>query len=166
MKTELSNDPTFRRMLAVSVLILTMLGLSPSALAERQLVGLDVNEMGEHLIVGGEPIRLHGISFPVEDGICGSGHNACRVLAMTLLENWIEHSERVQCEVLMTLSNGVNLGRCQYDGEELAAHLVQGGWAVADRRASRRYVRDEHQARRAQRGLWSHSVVQLARLEP
>ena len=151
--------PTIIALLAAVTLTLT----SP-ANAEMELAGLDLAHSGSELIVAGEPVRLHGISFPVEDGICGSGQNECRSLALEFLDNWIDRPELVQCEILVTLSSGVHLTRCYYNGEELAARLVNSGRAVADRRATRRYMRDEHEARNAERGMWSRQVQLVASL--
>ncbi len=162
MKTNFIQQIIRPRSSAITLLTILALAVTFPAMADTELAGLKLNGSNQDMRVGGEPVRLHGISFPVEDNLCGTGPEECQALAMEFLNNWIERPELVQCNVLATLSSGTHLSRCYYRGEELASRLVKRGRAVADRRASRRYVRDEHEARRNERGFWGPDFRMVA----
>ena len=164
MKSNLIRQTIDPRHIIMALLAAVTVSLTSPAVAETELAALDLERSNSELIVAGEPVRLHGISFPVEDGICGPGPNECRALALEYLNSWIDRPELVRCEILASLSSGTHLARCYYNGEELASRLVNRGWAVADRRASRRYVRDEHEARHGERGLWGRQIQLVASL--
>ena len=50
------------------------------------------------------------------------------------------------------------LANCVVGGRDLAALLVEAGWALALPQTSRQYVAYEEQARAAQRGVWQGSI--------
>ena len=45
------------------------------------------------------------------------------------------------------------------DGTDLNGWLVSQGWALAYRRYSKQYIRQEEAARKARRGMWSGRFV-------
>jgi endonuclease YncB( thermonuclease family) len=133
---------------------MALLMAAGAALAGDRLVGMEFDKQSADLYVGGEPVRLIGIHFPSEQGICSLEVNGCKHIAMTALSSWLESPEKVECNVFQVVNHGVHMAQCKIDDEDLAAWLVGRGLALADRRSSRAYVRDEQAARKAGFGLW------------
>jgi endonuclease YncB( thermonuclease family) len=54
---------------------------------------------------------------------------------------------------------GRTVAGCSQGGEDLNCWMVRKFWAVAYRRCARGYVGDEANARRAERNIWSASLI-------
>lgn len=122
--------------------------------AQQQLTSQDVQfEQGE-LLIGGKTVRLYGIHFPTQPGICSKDLNGCRDLGLEALSDWLAGAGPVECEVLGVTRSETHVARCQRDEIDLGAWLIGHGYALADRRAGRAYLRDQQAARSDSAGLW------------
>lgn len=113
---------------------------------------------GSILAMNGYKIKLFGIDAPDLSQTCadrnGSGYN-CGQEAVTWLQNWLGDRE-ISCRILSNVEHGWVTGACfAEDGKyDVAAVVVNAGWAVAYTRNTKIYVPYERQAAEAHRGLW------------
>jgi endonuclease YncB( thermonuclease family) len=141
--------------LVASVVLLAASFLTPNPVqAQQRLTSQDVEfEQGE-LLIGGKTVRLYGIHFPTQPGICSKDLNGCRDLGLEALTEWLAGGGPVECEVLGVTRSETHVARCQRDEIDLGAWLIGHGYALADRRAGRVYLRDQQAARSENAGLW------------
>ena len=150
-----------RGSIAVSLALL-ICGATVAVSADQTQLTLDLAADKADLLYQGKPVRLYGIHFPNQPGVCNETLNGCRDLGFEALFNWLAESGPVTCDVLSTTSNGTQVARCRQDQIDLGAWLIGHGYALADRRARRAYLRDEQSARGENAGLWGSESV-LAR---
>ena len=100
-------------------------------------------------------IRLHGIDAPEAKQTCTADGNAWRcgweannALANIVGEHWVTCRQRDKDRY------GRIVAVCRAGPVDLNAWMVGEGWAVAYRRFSMDYARDESEAKGARRGLW------------
>lgn len=114
---------------------------------------------GSILAMNGLKIKLFGIDAPDPSQTCanrsGGGYN-CGREAIVWLQNWLGEKE-ISCRVLSKVENGWVTGACfAEDGKyDVAAVVVNAGWAVAYTKNTKIYVPYEQQAAQAHRGLWN-----------
>jgi endonuclease YncB( thermonuclease family) len=112
---------------------------------------------GRTLEVAGQRIRLFGIDAPDLDQVCehGGRQYQCGSVARAALWDLIAGRD-VSCapEAEAPEPGGSTLAICTAGGRSLNESMVHAGWALADRRATDRYVAIEAEARNARRGLW------------
>ena len=109
---------------------------------------------GATLSVGGKRVRLHGIAAPALDQTCfdaqergyACGRAAAQALAARIGEG------PVACEPRG--GDGAS-ARCRLGADDLAAWLVENGYAVADRGVSTDYAAQDERAWGRRRGLWA-----------
>lgn len=114
---------------------------------------------GDTLASGSLRLRLHAIDAPEMGQTCtrqgrayDCGEEARRAMARIL------GGGMLACEGFGTDQYGRRIARCtNAAGQDIAAALVEQGWAIAFRRFGEDYVAQEDQARRAGRGLWAGS---------
>lgn len=109
---------------------------------------------GDSLVIDGRRIRLEGIDAPELEQTCtrqGATY-PCGRLARDVLAELIG-SHAVSCESRGNDRYGRVLARCEAQGVDLAAAMVERGWAVA----YGGYESEEAAARRAESGLWAGS---------
>ncbi len=101
-------------------------------------------------------IRLAGIDVPALDLQCGAGDAAwpCGRMARTALRQFIR-GRAIECTPADSESGDPPERRCTVGGADIAAWLVEHGWATA--RADR-YGPVGEQARSDRRGLWQASL--------
>ncbi len=112
---------------------------------------------GDTIRLEGKPVRLDGIDAPEARQECeepdrrsySCGNAATRFLADRIGE------QQVTCEILGKDAYGRAIGACRTENVDLNAEMVRSGWALAFRRYSERYVREEQQAEAAGAGLWA-----------
>ena len=103
-------------------------------------------------------IKLFGIDAPDPSQTCsnhrGMGYD-CGQEAIIWLQNWLGKRE-VRCRILSKVERGWATGVCFTDNNQydIAAVVVNAGWAVAYTRNTKIYVPYEQQAMNAHRGLW------------
>lgn len=97
-------------------------------------------------------VRLDGIAAPEPERRCGTGARAwpCGRMARTALRGFIR-GRAIDCEVPPGRTALPESTRCSVGGRDIAAWLVEQGWAEA---RSDAYRDAEQAARRARRGLW------------
>lgn len=148
-----------KRSSIVVALTLLICGAAAVASADQPQMNLHLAADGSDLLYQGEPVRLYGIYFPNHPGVCNETLTGCRDLGLAALSNWLAKSGPVTCDVLVKTSNGTQVARCRQDQIDLGAWLVGHGYALADRRAGRGYLRDEQSARGENAGLWGSESV-------
>ena len=111
---------------------------------------------GDTLEIHGQRIRLHGIDAPEGAQLCYRDEQPwpCGRRAAFALADHIG-SRAVSCEQRDLDRYGRIVAACLAGGEDLGAWMVRQGWALAYRRYSLDYVRDEENARGGRAGLWS-----------
>jgi endonuclease YncB( thermonuclease family) len=119
------------------------------------LTGIPKITDGDTIRIGSTRIRLHGIDAPEAKQTCTSdgkdwrcGWEATNALASIVGKHWVTCSKRD------TDRYGRVVAVCRAGPINLNAWMVSNGWAVAYRRYSTEYVRDERDAKAGRRGLW------------
>ncbi len=121
--------------------------------AATALSGEAVAVSGDTLEIAGETVRLRGADAPGLGQVCRRATGIewrCGLLAKLELARRIE-GRSVVCDGDERDEFGQRTARCEVDGSELGAWLVERGWALA---ASKGHARAESEAREAGRGLW------------
>ncbi len=136
------------------VVILVLFGLSTTAGA-RALKGKATVVDGDSLVIDGREVRLHGLDAPELEQDCVNPEGLswpCGTAARDALASLVQGKD-LTCQ--RALISSLFIGDCRVDGQRVSAWMLAQGWAIVDRRGSRRYVGFESQARRAQRNLWA-----------
>lgn len=109
---------------------------------------------GDSLVVKGTEIRLYGIDAPEYRQTCERGGERwpCGVEAAQALRTMASGRE-VSCRAREQDRYGRTVAVCHAAGLDLGNAMVRGGYAIA----YGAYERDEQEARRARRGIWSSS---------
>lgn len=114
---------------------------------------------GSVLLINGLHVKMYGIDAPDITQTCanhfGTGYY-CGRESRTWLQNWISNRE-VTCHILGDVQKGWATGVCFVDDNryDVAAVVVNAGWAVAFTQNTDVYVEYEQQARTNRRGLWA-----------
>ena len=111
---------------------------------------------GDTLDIHGQRIRLHGVDAPESNQQCRRSGRAvrCGQDAALALDELIQHRP-VTCEQKDKDRYGRIVAVCRLGSTDLNAWLVQQGHALAYRSYSQDYVRQEDEAKKAQRGVWA-----------
>lgn len=112
---------------------------------------------GDSIAINQHRIRLFGIDAPELEQVCAfpSGTPwSCGVEARDALRHFVG-TDPVTCEREDTDRYGRIVATCWARGADLGKMMVTQGMAVAYRRYSFRYVKDEAQARGEGRGIWT-----------
>jgi len=105
--------------------------------------------------IGNTRIRLHGIDAPEAKQNCSVGGKVwrCGQEATNALVG-IAGEQQVSCSQRDVDRYGRIVAVCRAGAVDLNAWMVGEGWAVAYRRFSMDYVRDEGEAKQERKGLW------------
>jgi endonuclease YncB( thermonuclease family) len=105
--------------------------------------------------VHGREIRLAGIEAPVFAERCGEGAAAwpCGRMARAALRRFIR-GRAVECEIPAGDDTLPDPARCEVGGADIAAWLVEQGWARSSAGAAESYAKIEAAAREEKLGLW------------
>ncbi len=114
---------------------------------------------GSILYLEGIKIKLLGIDAPDVTQTCANRFQQsynCGKQAQNWLQEWLNGKE-VSCHILSKIEQGWATGSCFTDNNQydVAAVVVNAGWAVAYTRVTDIYVPYERQAAEAHRGLWN-----------
>jgi endonuclease YncB( thermonuclease family) len=127
---------------------------------QQTLTGIPKITDGDTIRIGNTRIRLHGIDAPEAKQTCNvdgkewrCGWEATNALADIVGKLW------VTCTKRDTDRYGRVVAVCRAGPINLNAWMVGNGWAVAYRRYSTEYVRDEDDARRGHKGMWRGEFV-------
>lgn len=104
-------------------------------------------------------IKLLGIDAPDPEQTCADRHGGsyrCGQRALTWLQNWLQERP-LKCHIVGKIERQRATGVCfSADGKyDVAAVVVNAGWAVAYTKNTAIYVPYEEQAAANRRGLWS-----------
>jgi endonuclease YncB( thermonuclease family) len=131
-----------------------------SKASSEQLTGIPKITDGDTIRIGNIRIRLHGIDAPEAKQTCTAGGKewrcgweATNALANIVGRHWVTCSKRDVDRY------GRVVAVCRAGPIDLNAWMVGNGWAVAYRRYSMDYVRDEDAARRGRKGVWRGEFV-------
>jgi endonuclease YncB( thermonuclease family) len=115
---------------------------------------------GDTIRIGDTRIRLHGIDAPEAKQTCAIGGKEwqCGQDATNALVR-IVGKHQVSCSQRDVDRYGRIVAVCRARSIELNAWMVRNGWAVAYRRYSKDYVRDEGKAGTARKGMWRGQFV-------
>lgn len=136
-----------------AIALAAMLGSAPVSAGEAEVIGAGL------LAVDGQPVRLLGVAPPDPSETCLSDDIAktrltCLALGDRLLQSMVAGTE-VNCEGIEGPRFGDSVtATCFAAGVDLGRELVMRGLARVDHRYSSRYMIEQEQARRAERGLW------------
>jgi endonuclease YncB( thermonuclease family) len=120
---------------------------------------------GDTIWLDGRTLRLHGIDAPELGQTCdikGRTYD-CGVIARSALMD-LTAGTQIACEFLdqAKVSDAEPPGdvvRCTARGYDLSEGMAYTGWALADRKATDRYVGLEKDARAKKRGMWKGTFV-------
>jgi endonuclease YncB( thermonuclease family) len=116
---------------------------------------------GDTIEIGGERVRLNGIDAPEKRQSCSRADGRaykCGAEATAALVDKIG-AQRVECSRLGRDVYGRTIGRCSVGGDDVSRWMVQQGHAIAFRKYSMEYVKDEDVARIHSRGVWAGKFV-------
>jgi len=108
---------------------------------------------GDTLRVGGQVVRLEGVSAPARGSVChgGGAENVdCGSAAANAMASLIR-AQAVECTIRGHDDHGRPVGRCLAGGTRLSEAIVLDGWATAEIPELRQF---EITARAAGRGIW------------
>ena len=143
-----------------STTLIIILILSSQLLA-TEISGIPSISDGDTIKIFNKRIRLHGIDTPEKKQICikNSKEYNCGKEATTALIKKI-NGKKVVCKVRDKLDRYKRyIGVCFAGKINLNKWMVRSGYAVAYRRYSKDYIKDENYAKRNKLGLWSGSFI-------
>ena len=132
-----------------------------SQLLATEISGIPSISDGDTIKIFNKRIRLHGIDTPEKKQICikNSKEYNCGKEATTALIKKI-NGKKVVCKVQDKLDRYKRyIGVCFAGKINLNKWMVRSGYAVAYRRYSKDYIKDENFAKRNKLGLWSGSFI-------
>jgi endonuclease YncB( thermonuclease family) len=142
--------------LVLGVAALLQGGMLPAGARPMEVAGQAQVVDGDTLVIGEARIRLNGIDAPEARQSCerDGAPWACGAEAARARRDRL-HARHIACVAEGQDRWRRTLARC-FDGDaDIAAWMVQEGWAVAYTRYSWRYMPQELGARLAGRGIWS-----------
>ena len=150
------------RLALASVLILSLLALSPSPAAMAQTGRLAFVNSDASLVVGGRHVRLYGIYVPFDQRTCDTRIRPTRCASRAALALDFKIQAFVHCRFLGRNADRSHAAFCSIAcraarrpcGEDLGGWLISQGWAVAAPGAPFDYVVRERIARERGRGVW------------
>lgn len=121
---------------------------------------------GDSIALGGHRLRLHGVDAPELGQTCtikGRPYD-CGMVARTALLD-LTAGTPVACRLLEDApalpdtEPGEKAARCTVGGYDLSEGMAYTGWALAQRKVTRRHVPHEARARERRHGLWKGAFV-------
>ncbi len=139
------------------VLIINTLSFSKVLNASSSLKIID----GDTIILNSEKIRFYGIDTPEIKQTCTDnyGHTyLCGVKAKLELEKIIG-SRKVSCIKKTKDRYKRSISICYVDKNDINSLMVKRGWALAYRKYSKKYLKDEAIAKLNNAGMWSGKFI-------
>jgi endonuclease YncB( thermonuclease family) len=143
-----------------NVIFVILLILS-SELLGGEISGVPTIIDGDTIKILNKRIRFHGIDTPEKKQICIKNYKKynCGKESTTALIKKI-NGKKVVCTVQDKLDRYKRyIGVCFVEKINLNTWMVRNGYAVAYRRYSKDYIKDENYAKRKKLGLWSGSFT-------
>ena len=116
---------------------------------------------GDTIILNSKKIRFHGIDTPEIRQKCKNDKGfvyACGLRATKELIKIIGKN-KVICKKKTTDRYGRSISVCFVNGKNINSLMVKNGWALAYRKYSRDYVKDEEEAKKKKIGLWAGEFI-------
>ena len=126
-----------------------------------EIVGNPIITDGDTIKIINKRIRLHGIDAPESKQLCkkNSKEYRCGIIATDALTKKI-NKKKVRCRVQDKLDRYKRyIGVCFVKAINLNQWMVRNGYAVAYRRYSKDYIKDEEYAKKNKLGLWSGAFI-------
>ena len=150
-----------RRLVLKASMLLILLAAVPRSAAANDIVGRASVVDGDTIEIRGERIRLHGIDAPESSQRCflepGRSWRCGRDSSMALAK--LLGHQNVNCKGTKRDRYKRVIAECFLSERNINKWMVRRGWAVAYRRYSVDYVRDEQVAKKAVRGVWASRFV-------
>ena len=144
----------------IIIIIILASTLSLKALS-AEISGIPNIIDGDTIIIKNKSIRFHGIDTPEKKQICykNSEQYKCGKEATDALIKKINKNQ-VLCKVHKKLDRYKRyIGVCFSEKINLNKWMVRNGYAVAYRRYSKDYIKDEKYAKKNKLGLWSGDFI-------
>jgi hypothetical protein len=147
--------------LAAAALLAALTCLAP-AHAQRHLEGLAIVRSDGSLLIREQVVRLHGIYIPPTDRQCRGWISPVRCDSRAVLALDFRVRGFINCYVVGENKDGSLSATCYVDrtsfdpGEDLAAYLIERGWALALPNAPFEYHALEKIASRREVGVWGY----------
>ena len=116
---------------------------------------------GDTIIINSEKIRFYGIDTPEIKQTCTNNNGqsySCGVKATLELKKIIG-SRKVSCIKKTKDRYKRSISICYVDGKDINSLMVKKGWALAYRKYSKKYVKDEVIAKSNKAGMWSGDFI-------
>ena len=116
---------------------------------------------GDTIILNSEKIRFYGIDTPEIKQTCTDnyGHTySCGIRAKLELKKIIG-SKKVSCIKKTKDRYKRSISICYVDKNDINSLMVKRGWALAYRKYSKKYVKDEAIAKLNNAGMWSGKFI-------
>ena len=126
-----------------------------------EIAGNPIITDGDTIKIMNKRIRLHGIDAPESKQLCKKNYKEykCGIEAADELTKKINKNQ-VRCKVQDRLDRYKRyIGVCFVEGINLNQWMVRNGHAVAYRRYSKDYIKDEDYAKKNKLGLWSGDFI-------
>ena len=146
------------------ILALLLFFCSIDAQAGRELEGLAIVRGDGSLLIKERVVHLHGIYIPPTERQCGAWTTPVRCDSRAVLVLDFRVKGCIRCFVQHENPDGSLDAVCYADrtsfdpGEDLAAYLIERGWALALPSAPFEYYALEKIASRRGVGVWGYSV--------
>ena len=116
---------------------------------------------GDTIILNSEKIRFYGIDTPEIKQTCTNNNGqsySCGVKATLELKKIIG-SRKVSCIKKTKDRYKRSISICYVDGKDINSLMVKKGWALAYRKYSKKYEKDEVIAKSNKAGMWSGKFI-------
>ena len=126
-----------------------------------EIAGNPIITDGDTIKIINKRIRLHGIDAPESKQLCkkNSKEYRCGIIATDALTKKV-NKKKVRCRVQDKLDRYKRyIGVCFVKAINLNQWMVRNGYAVAYRRYSKDYIKDEEYAKKNKLGLWSGAFI-------
>ena len=143
---------------SIGLIILLLLN---SKLLASEISGVAIITDGDTIKISNSRIRFHGIDAPETKQTCIKNLKEyyCGREATAALVKRID-KKKVRCEVQDSLDRYRRyIGVCFIEEINLNKWMVRNGHAVAFRRYSKNYIKDENYAKKNKIGLWSGTFI-------
>lgn len=120
---------------------------------------------GDTIILDNKKVRLFGIDAPEKAQLCqdSDGNNfKCGIVAGEKLSELIFSStnKTVNCENIDKDQYGRSISNCWVDEIFINSWMVRNGWALAYKKYSKEFIKEEDEAKIEKSGLWNGQFVE------
>jgi endonuclease YncB( thermonuclease family) len=150
--------------MSIKALVILCLALACGAAASRELHSYALVQDDGSLSIEGKRVHLYGVHLPDTGRRCRTNIRPVRCGSRAVLALDFRIQSFVHCYPQTRNADGSLNGVCYVDrgpfdeGEDLAAYLLERGWALALPNAPFEYHALERIARHHHRGVWGLSV--------